>query len=67
MKKAMLARNAILLVDSDYAEEKDRYELTKTSELNEIMMEVAADDEQPFPAPYFHIKKKNGKDNKTKK
>lgn len=50
MKKAMLARNANLKVDHDY-------ELTKTSELNEIMMEVAADDDQPFPAPYFHIKK----------
>lgn len=52
MKKAMLARNAKLFVESE------DYELTKTSELNEICMEVAADDEQPFPAPYFHEKNK---------
>jgi len=56
MKKAMLARNAALKADATAVQSE--YELTTKSELEEVMMEVAADDEQPFPAPYFYEKKK---------
>jgi len=44
MKKTMMKRNTNVI--SQYY----------SSDLHEVLMEVAADDEQPFPAPYFHHK-----------
>jgi len=50
MKKFMLAQNGSLLL-----------ELSKDSSINEVLMEVAADDEQPFPAPKLGSKDKKRK------
>lgn len=50
MKKAVLANNAVL--SEDYRKKTSYFEQSASvGSLEEIAMEVAADDDQPFPAP----------------
>lgn len=55
MKKFMVARDHALPVDASSEEVDRRAELNRSNKirlLQEIEMEVAAGDDQPFPAPY---------------
>ena len=67
MKKVVLANNANLSEDYIRTHMSDDTE-SKILSLESVVMEVAADDEQPFPVPIFSPKKLlNGKREKKKK
>ena len=67
MKKFMLAKDAKKSIEpargrlskaeiKRRADEAERERISKDISLQEMAMEVAADDDQPFPAPYFKEK-----------